>query len=122
MSEDKKPKRYNYEFKSITLQRANNRPQTSGASDNNDYVKMYNTFKAYLEASKVFEELKQENARLREALEFYASYKNWLFRHGFMGSGHYTQIRDDDVNSLEKDPRNHIMTGGRRAREALGVK
>lgn len=112
MSEDKKPKRYNYEFNPITLQEINNRPQTSNASDNNDYLKMYNTFKAYLEASKGVEELKQENARLTNTIESLKS-ENKMFVETL------ERINKDDFIADYQSEHNRII---KLAREALGVK
>lgn len=112
MSEDKKPQKHNYEVKPITLQEANNISQTSNGSYNNDYVKMYNTFKAYLEASKVVEELKQENARLTNTIESLKS-ENKMFVETL------ERINKDEFIADYQSELNRII---KLAREALGVK
>ena len=57
------------------------------------------------------ERLKTENARLREALEFYASTSSWRGE-----NGEHLRILFEDV-SLPNNSSSYV--GGRRAREAL---
>lgn len=54
--------------------------------------------------------LRAENARYREALEFYADDKNWIIR---------DDVQDVCVNDWSKKEKHSIPTAGNRAREAL---
>ena len=62
----------------------------------------------------LIKDLREENARYREALEFYANQNSWIGYHRDC-----TSILKDDVKAKAKEDGFDIIIGGRRAREAL---
>ena len=75
-----------------------------------------NTISLEIKQKTELEKLKEENARLRDALEFYANESNWI-----PSSSNYTNISDQitvsDVRGTNEEKTN--FCGGSRAREAL---
>jgi hypothetical protein len=66
--------------------------------------------------------LKAENARLMEALEFYADRKNWKFESYKNDCKDVIDFSDIGVKSYNEDADFVCGSGGRRAREALNSK
>ena len=114
-----------YEYFEFRYSQSNDRciEEMGKLPDTYDNYQMKNMCEYFFEIgfdmrSNIIKELKKENEKLRECVEFYAYEKSWIKRGNSMYKTFET-ITPKDSESYSDDPNNRIYVGGKLARKTL---